>query len=50
MNAVRTNAYLGDDAYAISWLANASESKQDSTLGRIEALDVLNAAFVISSA
>ncbi|VDB92227.1 unnamed protein product [Peniophora sp. CBMAI 1063] len=45
-NAVQTNAKLGSNDYAISWLGGGSSSY--TTVGNEEALDVLNAASVIA--
>ncbi|KZV61735.1 hypothetical protein PENSPDRAFT_658699 [Peniophora sp. CONT] len=45
-NAVSQNASIGNDDYRYSWLGGDSNA-QYTTAGNIEALDVLNAAFVI---
>ncbi|VDB86676.1 unnamed protein product [Peniophora sp. CBMAI 1063] len=50
MNALQRNAYLGGGDYAISWRAGLSQSEVYNTVANIEALDVMNAAFAISSA
>ncbi|VDB99543.1 unnamed protein product [Peniophora sp. CBMAI 1063] len=47
-NAVRNNAFIGGNDYAVSWHGGSSVSGQYNTVGNVEALDVLNAAFVIA--
>ncbi|VDB86675.1 unnamed protein product [Peniophora sp. CBMAI 1063] len=49
-NAVQTNAAIGGNDYALSWQSGSHSSSQSvfSTLGSVEALDALNAAFVIA--
>ena len=46
---MRTNAYIGNDDYKISWTPGANVPINYNTIGSIDALDVFNAASVIAS-
>ncbi|KZV74637.1 hypothetical protein PENSPDRAFT_749188 [Peniophora sp. CONT] len=47
-NAVQTNALISGHDYASSWRGGSYETTQITTVGQIDALDVLNSAFAIA--